>query len=521
MSDVPALVAEVRSTFKSGRTRSLAWRVQQLNACKAMLNDNADRWCAAVEADTLKPHTDALIGDICVAQAELDSIMSNLKAWMTPQDAGTPLTLIPATSRVEKQPHGCTLVIGPCNYPLQLTLCPMYGAIAAGNTVVLKPSEQCPQVAELLASFVKAYLDPDAVKVVLGGVEATSALLDQKWDHIIFTGSTRVGKIVAAAAAKHLTPTTLELGGKCPVIIDGNTSEPIESIADKIFFGRFFSGGQSCVAPEYVLVPRDLVSGFTSAFVRMIGERFGERPDESDSLGKLASSAAAQRIGKLLTGHGGKNLCGGTFDAARRYVAPTVVLDPKRDAPILHEEVFGPVLCVLPVDSLEEAIDYASSRPGTPLAMYVFTSSSDVERRVLDAVPSGTAMVNDVCVHFANGCLPFGGLGDSGHGALHGIHYFDSCSQTRGVMTKGTSTISRLLDLQVTLRRAPYKSFNTKLAQIMLTKVAINCPPKYITKVAVIAMLAIGWWLLTLSGMHLKALRAVCTGVLDWLGPEP
>ena len=306
MSDVPALVAEVRSTFKSGRTRSLAWRVQQLNACKAMLNDNADRWCAAVEADTLKPHTDALIGDICVAQAELDSIMSNLKAWMTPQDAGTPLTLIPATSRVEKQPHGCTLVIGPCNYPLQLTLCPMYGAIAAGNTVVLKPSEQCPQVAELLASFVKAYLDPDAVKVVLGGVEATSALLDQKWDHIIFTGSTRIGKIVAAAAAKHLTPTTLELGGKCPVIIDGNTSEPIESIADKIFFGRFFSGGQSCVAPEYVLVPRDLVSGFTSAFVRMIGERFGEtgrvgqpaslRPPPPRSASASSSPATAARI---------------------------------------------------------------------------------------------------------------------------------------------------------------------------------------------------------------------------------
>ena len=438
---------------------------------------------------------------------------------MTPQDAGTPLTLIPATSRVEKQPHGCTLVIGPCNYPLQLTLCPMYGAIARATRSSLSPPSSAHRWRS--SSVVcQGIPRPRRRQGRPGGVEATSALLDQKWDHIIFTGSTRVGKIVAAAAAS-TDADDPRARRQVPRHHRRQHQRPIESIADKIFFGRIFSGGQSCVAPEYVLVPRNLVSGFTSAFVRMIGERFGERPDESDSLGKLASPAAAQRIGKLLTGHGGKNLCGGTFDAARRYVAPTVVLDPKRDAPILHEEVFGPVLCVLPVDSLEEAIDYASSRPGTPLAMYVFTSSSDVERRVLDAVPSGTAMVNDVCVHFANGCLPFGGLGDSGHGALHGIHYFDSCSQTRGVMTKGTSTISRLLDLQVTLRRAPYKSFNTKLAQIMLTKVAINCPPKYITKVAVIAMLAIGWWLLTLSGMHLKALRAVCTGVLDWLGPEP
>ena len=390
------VAAGVRATYDSGRTRSVAWRLRQLQAMRRMIQDNRDEWIAAVMASTLRPHAEAVLGDVMVTQQEIDFMIANVATWAAPHEVSTPLPLIPASSRIEPQPFGVTLIIGPSNYPMMLVLCPLAGALAAGNAAVLKPSELCPEVSDLMASLVKAYLD-DAVQVVLGDEVVVRDLLDQRWDHIMFTGSERVGKVVAAAAARHLTPTTLELGGKCPVVVD-HTAEPLASIAYKLAWGRLFNGGQSCVAPEYVLVPRESTGALVEQLAWIIQRVHGDDPQRSAHFGRVSSCAAAKRIGSLLVGHGGTVAFGGTVDVAQRYVAPTVIVDPREDAAVMCEESFGPVLCIISVDSLDDAIAYVRRRPGTPLTLYGFTSDPAVERRLLDEIPSGNAMFNGACM---------------------------------------------------------------------------------------------------------------------------
>ena len=517
---LPPVANVLRATYDTGRTRPVTWRLKQLRAIKRMLEDNRDAWVDACEASTMRPRAECELGDVIVAQQELDAMIANLNTWTAPEERSTPLALMPASSRVEKQPYGATLVIGPCNYPLMLSICPMAGAVAAGNTVLLKPSELCPEVGDLFASLVKSYLDDDAVKVVLGGKEVVAALLDQKWDHIIFTGSERVGRIVAAAAAKHLTPTTLELGGKCPVFIDPNGCEPLSSVAYKLVFGRLYAGGQSCIAPEYVLALPGTAKALADEVIALVKKVHGEDPQASAHFGRLSCRVAAERIGRMLVGHGGTVLCGGTSDPAKRYVAPTVIFDPCEDAPIMNSEVFGPVLVFVTVSSMDAAIEYVRRRPGTPLALYGFTSDSRFERQLLEAIPSGTAHFNDVVAHFCNPNVPFGGLGTSGHGSLHGKFYFDACHQARGVMTKGTGLATRLLDMQVLLRAAPYNLTLIKALGFVLIKLPVNLPPQYGYKAFALAVLALLLTAIRSSGMHLVWMRQAAHAVLALAGPE-
>jgi len=517
--EAESTVAELRRTFESGRTRSLEWRLSQLRALRRMLSDNRDQWIEAIEASTLKPRSEAIVGEYMGVESEVDHMIANVASWCAPSDVPTPLALMPATSRIERQPFGVVLVIGPSNYPMLLALSPLAGALAAGNAALLKPSELCPEVCDLFVSLVKAYLDPEAVAVVTGDASVCAELLSQKWDHIIFTGSERVGKIVAAAAAKHLTPVTLELGGKCPVVVDRN-AEPLPSIAYKLVWGRLFNGGQSCVAPEYVLVPRESLSALTAELVRTIRELYTDDPQACAHLGRVASEASASRISQLLVGHGGTIACGGTVDAQRRYVSPTLIVEPHAEAPILRDEVFGPVLCLLPYDTLDGAIDYIRRQPGTPLAMYGFTCDAAVERRLLDEIPSGNAMFNDVLVHFANPNVPFGGLGWSGMGSLHGKFYFDVCTQQRGVMTKPAYTAAaRMLDLQVWLRAAPYHPTKTEAIRTILTYLNVNLPPAYARRLALLVLLVVLVFAMRASGLHIVCLRRAARAVLDAVGP--
>ena len=511
------VAAGVRATYDSGRTRSVAWRLRQLQAMRRMIQDNRDEWIAAVMASTLRPHAEAVLGDVMVTQQEIDFMIANVASWAAPHEVSTPLPLIPASSRIEPQPFGVTLIIGPSNYPMMLVLCPLAGALAAGNAAVVKPSELCPEVADLMASLVKAYLD-DAVQVVLGDEVVSRDLLDQRWDHIMFTGSERVGKIVAAAAARHLTPTTLELGGKCPVVVD-RTAEPLRSIAYKLAWGRLFNGGQSCVAPEYVLVPRELTSALVEQLSLIIQRVHGNDPQSSAHFGRVSSCAAAKRIGSLLVGHGGTVAFGGNVDVAQRYVAPTVIVDPREDAAVMCEECFGPVLSIISIDSVDDAIAYVRRRTGTPLTMYGFTSDPAVERRLLDEIPSGNAMFNDVIAHFANPHLPFGGLGSSGHGTLHGKKYFDTCVQQRSIMTKSTSRASRLLDLQVVLRMPPYSPMYTNSLAWALTRFPAALPAYYGFKAALGLLVVVALGALRATGLHIVWLRAAAIAVLDAVGP--
>jgi len=388
--------------------------------------------------------------------------------------------------------------------------------------VLLKPSELCPRVSELFATLTPQYLDADAVKVAVGGREVVSALLEQRWDHIIFTGSERVGRIVAAAAAKHLTPTTLELGGKCPVLLDPNSCEPMASVATKVVFGRFYVTGQSCIAPEYILTPRPWVDELGAEIVKAIAKAHGGDSDTSAHFGRLSTAAAAERVGKLIVGHGGKVLCGGTADPSKRFVAPTVIVDPREDSPIMQEEVFGPVVSLITVDSLDEAIAYVKRRTsacGTPLALYGFSGDDAVQRRLLDEIPSGSALFNDFLIHFANPNIPFGGLGSSGGGALHGRYYFDACRQQRGVMTKGTSIATRLLDAQVMLRAPPYSEKLVSALGVLLLKFPLTLPPHYGVKALLLALACAALAAVRAAGLHLVLLRGAATAVLDWVGP--
>ena len=511
---VSSTVNGLRQTFESGRCRPIEWRLRQLRGIKAMLEDNREAWLLAMETAKRKPRTEADLGDLCVAQAEIDTMIANVASWTKPVECATPLGLMPISTRAESQPYGVTLVIGPCNYPVSLVVAPFAGAIAAGNAVLIKPSEMVPEVAQLLADFARAYLDPDAVQVVLGDASTTAALLEQQFDHIIFTGSPRVGKIVAAAAARYLTPTTLELGGKCPVILHEST-EPIESIAEKLTWGRLFNGGQTCVAPEYVLVPRGLTSALAESISKCITKFLGADPSASPDLGRVASSISAQRIANLLSAHGGTLVCGGTVDVNERYIAPTVIVDPKEESLLMNEEVFGPVICLISYETLDGAIAYVNRRPGTPLSLYGFTSDPLVERKLLDGIPSGNALFNDVLIHFLNTNIAFGGLGTSGHGALHGKFYFDACRQQRGVMTKGTSKAVRLLDLQFYLRPAPYNPYLTKAVNLLITKFNFNLPPYYGYKGAVFVVALAVFGMMYSAGLHVLWLRRFAYWVLD------
>lgn len=482
--EVTATVDSLRDTFANGKTLPLAWRRKQLQQLRLMINENKELWFSAVQQAFNKPLQEIELSETLLVELELNQALSNLERWTALEHYPTPLALIPASSWVEPQPLGVTLIIGPCNYPLLLLAGPLVGALAAGCPVVLKPSEHCSKVEQAFVSLVPRYLDPEAVKVVPGGADTVTALLDQQWDNIIFTGSMRVGKIVAAAAARHLTPVTLELGGKCPVVV-GPEPGDLAWVAKKLVFGRCFNGGQSCVAPEFVLVPRELCDGLCRALVKEIRDSYGPEPKESPYLARLINSAAAARVQSMLgEKHGGEVLCGGAVDVPERYVAPTVVLGPSLGSKLMQEETFAPVLSVLPVDSLDEAIRIAAVHGPKPLALYVFTGDRAVADRVLARLPSGTASVNDVAVQFCNSFLPFGGIGTSGLGRQHGKAFFDACVSKRAVMSKGTSLPSRLLDLQALLRGAPYAPWKLSLVKLVVHPIFPALPARYGYKAA-------------------------------------
>jgi aldehyde dehydrogenase (NAD+) len=451
---------------------------------------------------------------------EILAMVKGLKSWVKPEDVPTPMALISASSRVEKQPLGVTLCLGPFNYPMMLLLAPMLGAIAAGCPVVAKPSELCPELAELIAFLVPKYLDTSAVKIVNGGVETSKALLAQRWDNILFTGSSRVGKIVAAAAAKHLTPTTLELGGKCPVFL-AEGHGPLADVAKKLVWGRLLNCGQSCVAPEYVLAPRNLVRPLADALQGELTRMYGSNPAASASLARLISPESARRIGKLLEDHGGDVVCGGTVHPEDRFVQPCIIIDPDPDSDLMQEEVFGPVLVLVSVDSIEDALAYARPK-GMPLASYIFSNNQAIVRKVLDGLPSGNVAINDVMMQFANPHMPFGGVGGSGHGSMHGKYYFECCTQQRAVMAKGSGIGTRLLDLQVDLRSAPYQSWKLFLIRFALSGVLPALPPRYGYKTLWLAVCYAAYYLLVaydiytfveMSGYLLSAF-AVATAAL-------
>ncbi len=459
-AEAPAdLVARLRKTYAGGRTRPEAWRRQQLERLRALLTENEGELAAALYADLGKSSSEAFITEVGFTVNEIDVALKHLSAWMRPERVSTPLNAKPAKAYVVREPLGVSLVISPWNYPVQLLLAPVGAALSAGNCVVLKPSELAPATSAAIARLVPRYLDPEAVVVVEGAVPETTALLEQRWDHIFYTGNGTVGRVVARAAAEHLTPVTLELGGKSPVIVAADAD--VTTAARRIAFGKFLNAGQTCVAPDHVFVAESVHDELLRALAAAIEEFYGKDPAQAKDFGRIVNDRHFARLAGLYDGGGfGRTVTGGSRDPETRYFAPTVVDEVAADAPLMGQEIFGPILPVIPVTGVDAALARINAGD-KPLALYAFTKDEDTAQHIIAGTSSGGVTVNHTLLHLTIPTLPFGGVGESGTGAYHGRSGFETFSHRRSVLEKPAG-------LDVKLLYPPYSALKDKLLRRVL-----------------------------------------------------
>jgi aldehyde dehydrogenase (NAD+) len=421
----------MRGVFATGRTRSLRWRLSQLEAIERLCDEREADIAAALQADLGRPAVEAWLGDIASTKGEAAYARKHLKKWMRRHRQPLPLTQLPGRGWVQYDPLGVVLIIGPWNYPIYLSLGPLVAAVAAGNCAVLKPSELAPATSALLATLVSQYLDADAVRVVEGDGQTTQELLAQGFDHALFTGGTAIGKKIMAAAAPTLTPVTLELGGKSPVIVAADAD--LDVAARRIVWVKLMNSGQTCIAPDYVLADRSIVNELTDKIVANI--KYFRAHDEPGM--RIVNPRQFERLVSLIESTTGYVMAGGGFERSSLAIEPTVILDPSPDDAVMGEEIFGPILPVITIESTSAAVDFVNRKP-KPLALYVFTASRRLARSLVDEIPSGGAVVNHVAMHCLVPQLPFGGVGASGMGAYHGRWGFETMSHRRAVLSKST-----------------------------------------------------------------------------------
>jgi len=426
---VPEVVARLRATFLSGTTRSYEWRRRQLSGIQRLVEERESDIAAALAQDLGRSASDAWLGDIVAVVAEAKYASKHLRSWMKDTRTGLPSSQLPGKGFVRYEPLGVVLVIGTWNYPVYLTLGPLVGAVAAGNAAVIKPSEHAPAASRLLAELVPQYLDPDAVAVVQGEADVTTAIFAQKVDHAIFTGSEQIGSLVAQTAAAHLTPVTLELGGKCPLIVDQDAD--LEVAARRIIWAKLVNSGQTCITPDYVLAHASIAAELVSE-LRATLEAF--RAGEP-AMQRIVNRRQFDRLAALLESHGGEVATGGGTDPRTISIEPTVIVNPRVDSAAMQEEIFGPILPVVTVDSLDDAIQFVNHRP-KPLALYYFGESERGRDRVVAETSSGGVVVNHIGLHCMAPQLPFSGVGSSGTGAYHGRYGFETFSHRKAVVVK-------------------------------------------------------------------------------------
>ena len=424
------VLAQVRTVFNAGRTRSVAWREEQLRAIERMCEEREAEISEALIRDLGRSAFEAWLGDIASTKAEAVFARKHFRKWMKPQRQSLPLAQMPGRAWVQYDPIGVVLVIGPWNYPFFLCMSPVVAAVAAGNGVVIKPSELAPATSELIARLVPQYLDPEAVRVVEGAADVTQDLLSQGFDHALFTGGTEIGRKIMAAAAPTLTPVTLELGGKSPVLVLPDAD--LDVTARRIAWTKLLNSGQTCIAPDYVLADRAIARELTEKIVATIAKF---RADQTTDSLRIVNERQFDRLVSLLATTSGTVVTGGGSDRATLSIDPTVIVDPAPDDPVMADEIFGPILPIITVGSTEEAVAFVNSRP-KPLALYVFTASQDVGRDLVDRMPSGGAVINHIAMHCLVPQLPFGGIGASGMGAYHGQWGFEALSHRRAVLSK-------------------------------------------------------------------------------------
>jgi aldehyde dehydrogenase (NAD+) len=453
-SPLHATMNRLRQTFDSGRTRPIEWRLAQLREIERMMREHESDFAEALRLDLGKCHFEAVLTEMSFVEAEAKYAIRHLADWMKPQRVRTPIMVQPGRSCIQPEPKGVVLIIAPWNYPLSMVMAPLVGAVAAGNCAVMKPSEITTRTSAAIAGILPRYLDGDAFAVVEGGVPETTELLEQRFDHILYTGNERVARVVMTAAAKHLTPVTLELGGKSPCLVD--RSADLEVAASRIAWGKFINAGQTCVAPDHVLVHRAVAAPFLEILARRVREFYGDDPQQSPDFCRIASERHAARFQQLLEGQ--KIHLGGRVDVAQRFVEPTIVLDPPADSALMTEEIFGPVLPVITVDEMHHAIKHVADRP-KPLALYLFTKSKALEEAVLGRLSAGSVCINDAVIFMVSPELPFGGIGNSGMGRYTGWYGFETFSHQKPVMR-------RSFRFDAPMRYPPYTERKAKLMKL-------------------------------------------------------
>lgn len=453
---IAQIISQQREYFGSGKTKEIDFRINQLKKLKSAIAENFETITQALKADLNKPQFEAYLTELIVTK-EIDYALKKIKSWTKPKKVSVSLEQFPSYGSICAEPLGVVLIIGAWNYPLQLIISPLVGAIAAGNCVVVKPSENAPHTSKLLAKIIQQYFDESYIALVEGDKEISQQLLAQKWDHIFFTGSTAIGKIVMTAAAKHVTPVTLELGGKSPCIVD--TDIDLDCTARRIVWGKFVNAGQTCIAPDYLLVNRAIRQELLAVIARYIKEFFGDHPQNSPDYARIIDDKQFFRLNNLLKES--EIVIGGETNAFDRYIAPTVIDNVSLEDRVMQTEIFGPILPIIAYDNLIDAIALINKLP-KPLAIYIFSRNKSLQRQVCSQTSSGGVCINDTLMQFGVSSLPFGGVGDSGIGSYHGKASFDTFSHYKSILNK-------FFRFDFNLRYPPY---GDKLA--MLKKILFN-----------------------------------------------
>lgn len=441
--------------FKAHKKQSLKVRIDHLKKLKKVLNEKEQDIFNALDRDLKKPVFESFTSELLMVQKEIDAFIKNLKEWAAPKRVSGSLLNFPSQDFLLSEPYGTVLMISPWNYPFQLAMVPLVGAVGAGNTVVLKPSESAPHTSKVLIDILSAVFPNDWVSVVEGDAQVAQALLKERWDYIFYTGSTQVGKIVAKAAAEHLTPVTLELGGKSPCVVDGTA--PLQKTVRRIVWGKFLNCGQTCIAPDYVLVKSEHKDALIQALIEEIEKAFGDDAQNSKDYGRIIHEKHFKKLEADLKNQ--KTIYGGKTVAKELFFGPTLVDQPAMDSSLIQDEIFGPILPILSYDTLED-IDEVLTELKNPLAFYVFSQNKKFINTLIQNYPFGGSVVNDVLVHFTNPKLPFGGIGNSGVGAYHGKYSFDLMSHTKPV-------VKRSFWLDLPQRYAPYPKSISLLKNIL------------------------------------------------------
>ena len=454
--DIKTLVKEQRKFFRTKETLSYSYRSTQLKKLRNAIYEYEDKLKEALMKDLGKNGTESYFAEIGIVLKELSYIEKRLKKLMKNKSVRTHLTDFPAKSFISPHPYGVVLIISPWNYPVNLTLGPLIGAIAAGNTVIIKPSEYSINTSKVLQEMISKTYNEKYITVVEGGIKENQELLDEKTDYIFFTGSTNVGKIVMEKASKFLTPVSLELGGKSPVIVDKDVN--VKVAAKRIAFGKYLNSGQTCIAPDYLFIHESRKDQFLTCFQQSINEFFGDEPIESQDYGKIINERHYSRLVNLMDGEDA--IIGGIANDENQRIAPTVLDNIGFDSNIMQEEIFGPILPLLSYSDIDEVIGYINKNPN-PLALYLFTNSKKTEDKVMSECNFGGGCINDTLMHIASDYLPFGGVGESGMGSYHGKASFDTFTHYRSILKKST-----LID--VPARYAPYNSKKEKITKLLL-----------------------------------------------------